>query len=77
MTLQIGHKSFCRYLSREADPHNDLRRLYRDGYESLKQSVMKSDDDADLKAPIVVCEVYGPDTKAVLESIKAVTVSAG
>jgi hypothetical protein len=60
-----------RYLDRANNP---LRRRYTD-YISMRGDVLGKAEDVDLKAPVVICEMYGPSTAAVLGAIRAVAVS--
>lgn len=67
-----------RYLDAAEDPYNPLRgehQRYTD-YISMREDVLCKQEDVDLKAPIIICEIYGPFMAAVLGAIRAVAVSA-
>lgn len=67
----------CRYLDAAQDLRNPLRERQRyTDYISMREDVLGKAEDVDLKAPIIICEIYGPYTVAVLGAIRAVAVSA-
>lgn len=63
-----------RYLDRAGDSDNPLRRRYTD-YESMRMDVLGKKDDVEFKAPITICDIYGPRTQDVLDAIHSVAVS--
>lgn len=69
-----------RYLDAAQDPRSPLRgrewQRYTD-YISMREDVLGKAEDVELKAPIIICEIYGPYTAAVLGAIRAVAMSAG
>lgn len=72
----LHQNATCRYLSAQEDAANPLRRLHRN-YDDLSFTVLRKGEEPSLKAPLIVCEVFGQRTEAVLRAIQAVLVGAG
>lgn len=64
----------CRYVDERHDRDNWLRRRFS-SYDFLHATVLAKGDDVELKAPVVLCDMYKEQTEAVLNAIQAVAVS--
>lgn len=58
------------------DPRNYLRKRY-DDYDSMRGIVLCKGDEVDLKAPIILVDLYKEQTLRVLKAIRAAEVSEG